>query len=1030
MIPSLGAYLRRKLLRWMLLPGIMFVLALGLVTGWWGYREAGIDLTRASSSITRFVSVYVEDAEELLMALAGEVDPLMPSETIGRLQNIQRLSSRFTRLLWVDAGGRILADSPYGKEGLDFPVLFPRRGDGWENFSKPIYSSETGMLTVYIRQPTVGGGMLVGELDLTELRRQLGRVTYFSTPSVVLVTDAFGNVISSDDDILFRQQANIGHWPIFRSERATGGGLEVCKWQDESYLCHLEEVDVAQWIVLTGVPLSFIFRPAMQFVFVVLGSLFTLFIILSIFVDREMRRDISQPLKRLVTFIRNVGAGNYDEASVESRRFVELAQIEEQFSLMLEKVRDREMLLKKSEEKYRNIFENSMEGIYQCTSTGRIASANPTMAHLLGHASVAGLMDSVQDMRLDVYMDSDEAMRLEEKVRRKGSVADVETRFRRTDGNYIWVEQSIRGVFDNSGQLVMIEGMVQDVTSRKHAQEALHRQMQLDASLAELAAMVLSTTDIRSISEAMLEKARALTGATAGYVGYIESRNRWLVCPAMHVPKSMNRCIPAEGDAVFKEYCGLWGWGVEHGEEVVTNDPAGDERSGGTPDWHLPLYNFASAPAMLGDEVVGQVALANVAGEFTPADEEVVRRMAALFAIGLQRRRTEKELRQAKEKAETASEAKSQFLANISHELRTPLNGILGMLQLMHKDAMDREDREYANLAEASAQSLLSIIADLLNLAKIEAGVITVEERRFSLSDMLETVMKSFTIQAEDRLLELSWNSDGQVPDTLVGDEGKIRQVVVNLVGNSVKFTRTGSVRVAVSLLPHKNADGKSMVCFCISDTGIGIPDDKVGHIFNPFTQVDGTYTRKHGGAGLGLGIVRRLVDLLGGTLCVDSKLGEGTSILFTCWVELPECAGEQTCVNPQEALPQGLEVLLVEDDRVNRLTATRFLQRLGCRVTSSENGREAVEKMEKQHFDCVFMDIQMPVMDGITATRAIREMDDPARRKVPIVALTAHAMVGDRESFLKAGMNSYLSKPLDIDALSRVLLEMLQENE
>ena len=380
------------------------------------------------------------------------------------------------------------------------------------------------------------------------------------------------------------------------------------------------------------------------------------------------------------------------------------------------------------------------------------------------------------------------------------------------------------------------------------------------------------------------------------------------------------------------------------------------------------------------------------------------------------------ELARARQDAEASNRAKSEFLANMSHEIRTPLNGILGMLQLLSRTHLDEDQKDSVFTAIRSSRRLTQLLNDILDLSRIEAGRLQLETAEFHFADLRDSVRDLFAMPAKAKGLELSFEIDEALPSHVVGDEGRLRQILFNLVGNAVKFTSRGSIRITARRLDRD--DGLAVV-FKVTDTGVGIAPERQEEIFQPFTQVDGSSVRSHGGVGLGLAIVKRLVDMLGGRLEMRSSPGRGTTIEVT----VPLAAGERVCSEHEETpVPQvrGRRILVVEDDRVNQLALTRMLARLGHVPTVADNGSAALDILQRESFDCVLMDIQMPVMDGLEATRRIRSRvhpDIPA--DIPVVALTGHAMVGDRERFLAEGMTDYLSKPVDMDALARVVAEV-----
>ena len=400
------------------------------------------------------------------------------------------------------------------------------------------------------------------------------------------------------------------------------------------------------------------------------------------------------------------------------------------------------------------------------------------------------------------------------------------------------------------------------------------------------------------------------------------------------------------------------------------------------------------------------------------------------------------ELREANVRLEEISRLKSEFLANMSHELRTPMNAIIGFSELLSESSLTEEQLDYARTISQSAASLLTLINDILDLAKIEAGKLELERQPFALAEVVDNVAAMFKIPAKAKGVVVSCNIDSRIPKITMGDSNRLRQVLINLTGNAMKFTEQGGIDIQVAF--EGEAAGQIVSRFSVRDSGIGIPADRVGAIFEKFTQADGSTTRKYGGTGLGLAISLQLVELMGGQLAVESEVGKGSTFYFV--ISLEAAPTEAISLPGQKAADgeksaRGGRILLVEDNAVNQRLACILITRQGYEVEVASDGVEALEHLQQQSFDLVLMDVQMPNMDGMEATRRIRALEaDPALRQgyvglcsrqqpLTIVGLTAHARKEDELSCYAAGMNGFLTKPIVKAKLAVILNEMMPQS-
>jgi signal transduction histidine kinase/CheY-like chemotaxis protein len=469
---------------------------------------------------------------------------------------------------------------------------------------------------------------------------------------------------------------------------------------------------------------------------------------------------------------------------------------------------------------------------------------------------------------------------------------------------------------------------------------------------------------------------------------------------------------------IWRKICGRM---IEDGKIVIYNN------SIKVPDGHLPIDRAIISPIKFHEKLIGIIILANKTTDYDEQDlfllEKISEIISPIMSIWLDKDKKEKERLKAIEQEKIAYKSRQEFLANISHELRTPLNGVMGMLQLLqYMDSnLTQTQRDYIKTAKNCSNNLLKILEDILDYTQMEKEKILPNLQIFDINDLISELTQYFDLELERKSIEFKLDIEENLPIVIKTDAGRLKQILLNIIGNAIKFTHSGHISLSVSLL-HQN-----YILFIIDDTGIGIDPEKLDYIFDEFTQIDGGFTRQYEGIGLGLSIVKRLVKLFNATVCFDSHLNKGTSVYISWPIEIQEENNKNKDNSDKNVLDKyhiekQYNILIVEDDPTSQRILINILKRFGYNCVLAGDGLEAVNLIKHNNFDLVLMDIQMPILDGIEATKKIRQFSD-----IKIIAVTAHVMEGDRKKFIDVGMNDYVSKPLDMGILRTKILNLIK---
>jgi PAS domain S-box-containing protein len=676
-----------------------------------------------------------------------------------------------------------------------------------------------------------------------------------------------------------------------------------------------------------------------------------------------------------------------------------------------------EAALRQSEEQFRAMFELAAVGMVQIDpQTGRLSKVNERFCAITGYS-----VDELVGLEFSELICPEDRERSVENFERamKGNGLDYrsEKRFMHKNGSVVWVNMNAALVRNAAGQVVNALAVCEDITERKQIDEALRQSEQLYKTLAETSPALVWLARVDGTAEYVDPSWREYTGLTLEQLNKIgwtqldhpEDRARlraaWADC--------YERDEGFKAEFRFRRHDGVYRWFLGRASPLKNKD-------GRIIKWVGVMTDINEHKQM---EQELELRVQERTAELSTSKEELEVANEELQVEISEHEKIEKELMAAKEAAEAAVEAKAAFLANMSHELRTPLNAVIGYSSLLLDENLPQEQRENIESIKDGGEALLVIISDILEFSRAEKEKIKLEHQPFSLKRCIEESMDMVAIRANKKGLDLSYTISYGTPDTIIGDPGRLRQILVNLLSNAVKFTDEGNISVAISSKVIE--DDKRKITFEVRDTGIGMPQDKLDQIFKPFTQLEYIISRKRDGVGLGLAISKKLVELMGGKIWAESEEGKGSIFRFT--IQAETIPGRHSDLSENDiadykniSVQNPLSILVAEDNPSNQKVLVEMLKRLGYRADAVANGVEVLQALKIRPYDLIFMDIRMPEMDGLTATRVIRKL--LPNNGPMVIAITAFAMEGDRERCFEAGMDDYIDKPVKLGELAEVI--------
>ncbi|MBU1169547.1 MAG: PAS domain S-box protein [Proteobacteria bacterium] len=755
---------------------------------------------------------------------------------------------------------------------------------------------------------------------------------------------------------------------------------------------------------------------------------------------------VISPIKNNVGEITHFVAVKKD-ISEKKNADLKLSDLSLQNEMILNSVRE-------SEERFRGAFETAPHGMALVSKEGRWLKVNQSMCQIIGYSMAELLSIDFQTITHPDDLDTDLDY-VKQLLDGRRESYQMEKRYIHKDGHFIWILLSVSLVKNADGTPLYFVSQIQDIDERKKTESLKQSESLLNKILLELNGV--RNVSVSALSDIAVDGAVRLTQSRYGFFATVDVSTRRMTVRSWSQDVWINCSMQEHQFDMLLDELAMLGRAVETGETSLVNDyQASNHPKHHVPDGHVQIQRYLAVPLLKQNQVIAIMAVANKIEHYTETDARLLNRFLDGAWNVVQHRIDEDAVESARQTAEQASKTKSEFLANMSHEIRTPLNTIIGMGQLMSQTDLTPKQQGKMRKILNAAESLLVIIDEILDFSKIEAGHLHLEHIPFDLDEVIEKVTSQISFKAHEKNLDIIFSIPSTIPRLLVGDPMRLQQVLLNLGGNAVKFTNHGKIIFTIDMAHDE--DGHPALSFSVSDTGIGISDTQMTHLFQEFSQADSSTTRLYGGTGLGLAICDRLVGLMGGKINVQSTPGQGSVFSFTVLFDR-QAHDKEEPLNPPSSLSnrpirdvngepykrpagkfiqeasyqnhselKGSNILVVEDHEVNWEVVEAIVSKSGIHAHRAVNGQAAVQQIleNNQNFDAVLMDLQMPVMDGYQATRIIRETY--REDQLPIIAMTANAIITEKQKCLDVGMNDYLTKPVKIKTLLDTLMRWIKQ--